>query len=165
MTRIDLLDVLCEVTRQATADLLMPVRMQKGDTGQKKTRTADIHRMSLPDSSAAQKKAPYIIHQVITSKDIQPAGKYVSSEAVVRSIFCVYNDNGEEGSLMLLNLMERIRIYLLERVVIGDRYELDLEVGLETFIYPEDTAPYYAGEMASTWKLPAIKREVKDIWQ
>lgn len=164
MTRVDLLEVLSVFTRETTADIIMPARVQKGDAEQT-FRAADIHKMRLPDSSAAQKKAPYIIHQIITGRDTQTSGKPVSSFATVRSIFCVYNDNEEEGGLMLLGLMERLRIALLERIVIGDRYQLDLEVGLECLIYPDDTAPYYAGEMSSTWKLPAIKREVKNVWQ
>jgi len=60
--------------------------------------------------------------------------------------------------------MERVRINLLKEVVIGKQYELDLDAGLETLIYPEDTAPYYAGEMISVWKIPAVRREVSE-WQ
>ena len=40
-------------------------------------------------------------------------------------------------------------------------YLRDLETGLETVIYPDDTAPYYLGEMASRWKLPGMIREGK----
>lgn len=61
---------------------------------------------------------------------------------------------------MLLNLMERLRIYLLKKVVIGKKYQLDLESGLETLIYPGDSAPYYVGEMISTWEMPPVEREV-----
>jgi len=167
VTRLDLLNVLCDVTRAETADIIMPTRVQKKDEIQR-YRAAAVHRMRLPDGKAAEKKAPYIIHQIITSKDSQQPGQYVSSVAVIRSIFCVYNDDKEgeeEGSLMLLNLMERLRISLLKQVVIGERYELDLEAGMEALIYPDETAPYYIGEMSTTWKLPAIKREVKEVWQ
>lgn len=80
---------------------------------------------------------------------------------MVRSIFAVYNDDEQEGGLMLLNLMERLRIRLLREVVIGRRFQLDLEAGLETFIYPDDTAPYYAGEMTTTWRVPGVEREVR----
>ena len=62
---------------------------------------------------------------------------------------------------MLLNLMERLRIYLLKQVVIGGQFQLDLKAGLESLVYPDDTAPYYAGEMLSTWILPAVEREVR----
>lgn len=163
MNRIILLEQLRVFTKNATGDIIMPVRMQKGDTDQE-SRAADVHLMRLPDSGAAQKKAPYIIHQSITGKDIQPEGENVTSSAVVRSIFCVYNDNEEDGALMLLNLMERLRIHLLKQVVIGDQFQLDLKAGLESVTYPDDTAPYYAGEMISTWILPAIQREVRTPW-
>lgn len=159
MTRIDLLSSLRDVTKKATADIMMPVKMQKGDTEQA-YRAADVFLMRVPDGTAATKKAPYILHQAITGKDIQPRGEHVSASAVVRSIFAVYNEDDQEGGLMLLNLMERVRIYLLKQVVIGKRYQLDLEAGLEMIIYPDDTAPYYAGEILSTWKLPAVEREV-----
>lgn len=163
MNRITLLEQLRDITKTATGDIILPVKEQKGDA-EKITRAADIHLMRLPDSRAAQKKAPYIIHQLITGKDIQPQGEDESASAVVRSIFCVYNDDEEEGSLMLVNLMERLRIHLLKQVVIGDQFQLDLVAGLESMVYPEDTAPYYAGEMVSTWILPAIRREVRTPW-
>ncbi|MCF8017837.1 MAG: hypothetical protein K9L62_00430 [Vallitaleaceae bacterium] len=163
MTRITLLEQFRTLTNEAVGDIIMPVRMQKGDTEQT-SRAADVYLMRLPDSSASQKKAPYIIHQLITGKDIQPQGEDESASAVIRSIFCVYNDNEEEGALMLVNLMERLRINLLRQVVIGDQFQLDLETGLEMMVYPDDTAPYYAGEMLSTWILPAVQREVRSQW-
>lgn len=159
MNRITLLKQLSDFSKTATGDIIMPVRLQEGDTEQT-FRAAGVHLMRLKNSKAAQKTAPYIIHQIITGKDVQPKGEPVSSTATVRSIFAVYNEDEQEGGLMLLNLMERLRISLLKAVVIGRQYELDLEAGIETIIYPDDTAPYYAGEMASTWKLPAVKREV-----
>ena len=61
---------------------------------------------------------------------------------------------------MLLNLMERIRVALLRQVVIGEQFTLDLEAGLEVLGYPDDTAPYFVGEMISTWILPPVEREV-----
>lgn len=164
MNRIDLLEQLKIVTAAEIKDIILPVRLQKGDDAQQ-YRAADVHLMRLPDSSAAQKKAPYIIHQLITGKDAQAQGEQSSASTVIRSIFCVFNDSSEEeGALMLLNLMERLRIRLLRQVVIGGRYQLDLVSGVESLVYPDETAPYFAGEMISTWILPAIKREVT-TWQ
>lgn len=163
MNRITLLEQFKKHTQESVNDIIMPVRIQKGDTEQT-SRSAEVHLMRLPDSNAAQKKSPYIIHQLITGKDIQIQGEDESASAVIRSIFSVYNDNEEEGALMLVNLMERLRISLLRQVIIGDQFQLDLEAGLETMVYPDDTAPYYAGEMISTWILPAVKREVRTPW-
>ena len=143
MDRVMLLEELKAVTEDAVKDLIMPVKIQS-ENEEQQYRAAEVYLMRLPDGSAAKKKAPYIIHQ-----------------AMVRSIFAVYNDDEQEGGLMLLNLMERLRIRLLREVVIGRRFQLDLEAGLETFIYPDDTAPYYAGEMTTTWRVPGVEREVR----
>lgn len=159
MTRVILLEQLRSFTQSVTADLIMPTQMQEGDS-EKNYRPADVFLMRLPDSRAAKKKAPYILHQLITGADRQQEGNLDESSAVVRSIFCVYCDDEQDGGLMLLNLMERLRIGLLRQVVIGKQFTLDKEAGLECLVYPDDTAPFFAGEMISTWHLPRIEREV-----
>lgn len=159
MTKTVLLEQLGQLTREVIKDAAMPVRTQEGDKKQR-YRAADVYLMRLPDSSAAKKKAPYVIHQLITAKDWQAPSEHENASAVVRSVFCTYSPDEQEGALLLLDLMERLRIRLLQQVIVGKQFELDLEAGLEALIYTDDTAPYYAGEMVSTWKLPAIKREV-----
>ena len=159
MTRIILLESLRDFTKEATAGLMMPTKVtSEGEIQQ--FRPADVYLMRLPDGSSAKKKAPYVLHQLVTGTDRQPQGQAVSARANVRSIFCVYNDDEQEGGLMLLNLMERLRAALLRKVVIGEQFTLDLEAGLEVLVYPDDIAPFFIGEMASTWKLPAVEREV-----
>jgi hypothetical protein len=76
----------------------------------------------------------------------------------------VYADKEDEGGLALLDLMERLRIHLLKRVTIGRRFMLDISEGLEMLIYPDDTAPFFAGEMSSVWKGPRIEREARNQW-
>lgn len=159
-SRVDLLERLKEVTQDAIKDLILPVRIQREGEDQS-YRSADVYLMRLPDSKSATKKAPYIIHQLITGRDMQEEGQRVTSTVQVRSIFCVYSDDEQEGGLMLLGLMERLRIKLLKQVVIGERYQLDLTQAAEALIYPDDTAPYFAGEMVTTWKIPSIEREVR----
>lgn len=161
MTKVFLLDALKAFTEEQVADILMPVRAQKEDGGEKPPdRAAEVYKMRLTKSSAAQKAAPYIIHQIITGNDIKTQGTRQQGRTVVRSIFCVYNEDEQEGSIMLLNLMERLRIALLKQVVIGKQFQLDIETGLETLIYPDDTGSYCAGEMMTTWHLPSVEREV-----
>lgn len=161
MTLVNLLEQLKAVTDDAVKDLLLPVRAQKGDTVTA-DRPATVYKMRLPDSTSATKKAPYIIHQIVTSKDTQPSEQLEAGSAVVRSIFCVYCNDEQEGALHLLNLMERLRIRLLQDVVIGGQFELDLEAGIEVLIYPENTAPYFAGEMSTTWKMPSVERKWRE---
>lgn len=160
MTKLDMLDALCDLTRELVAEIVLPVKPQKGSPNPE-PRAAEVHKMRLPNSSAAKDKAPYIIHQVITGRDVQPRGQDEASIVVVRSIFSAFNEESEEeGALMLLNLMERVRIGLLKKVFLVSRYQLDMDAGIEFLVYPDDTAPFFAGEMVSTWKVPAIQKEV-----
>lgn len=160
MNRAIFLEELKRFTLDATRDLLLPVRVQSAEETPSE-RPAEVHLMRLPDSEAAKKKAPYIIHQIITGKDVQKPGEQAAYTTEIRSIFCVYCPDEEEGGMLLLNLMERLRIALLRQAVLDQRYQLDLEAGLEIILYPDDSAPYYAGEMASRWRLPGIEREVR----
>ena len=158
---VEFLETLKEFTLNSTADLIMPVRQQKGDAEKPQPRAANVYLMRLPDPKIADKKAPYILHQLIIAKDQQPHGQRPRRYATVRSIFTVYSEDGQEGGLLLLNLVERLRIDLLKKVVIGNRFKLNLDAELEFMIYPEDIAPYYAGEMVTNWEIPTIEREVK----
>jgi len=56
--------------------------------------------------------------------------------------------------------MERLRIELLKTVVLDGRYMLDTEDGVDSVVYTDNIWPYYAGEMITSWKIPAIYREV-----
>lgn len=167
MTRIILLEQLRDFTQEAVGGILLPVRQQREDDGPPPPRPPKVFLMRLPELGDATKKAPYLLHQMITGKDRQPPGTQPDALAVVRTVFCVYCEDEQEGGLMLLNLMERLRIALLEQTVIGKQFRLDLESGLETLIYPDSgerpTAPYYLGEMVSTWKLPTIERK-RTLW-
>ena len=152
MTRILLLEQLKAFTLEATKNIILPVQMQEEET-------------RLPDGKVYMRDAPYILHQVVTCKDVhQPGRPWPDSSAVVRSVFCVYHPDEQEGGLALLNLMERMRIALMQQVVIGKQFTLDLQEGLESLIYPENSAPFYAGEMISQWKLKSVERKLTQ-WQ
>lgn len=160
-----LLQALVEYTNDAEKELYLPVRIQKlGET--ESFRTPDVYKMRLPNSKSATKKAPYILHQLVTTRNRQERGEDLESTALIRSIFCCYCDDEQEGGLHLINMMEHFRIPLLKNPLIGDggQFELDLQDGLESMVYPDDTAPYYAGEIVSTWRIPPVKREVPQIW-
>lgn len=154
-----LLKELKAFTERSVQDLILPVRLQEGDQEQT-FRAAEVYQMRLPNSHSAKKKAPYILHQLTLGTDEQLPGERDESVVRVRTIFCVYNEDEQEGALMLLNLMERLRISLLRQVVIGHQFTLKKNEKIERQIYYEDTAPYYAGEMQTVWEMPSIQREV-----
>ena len=160
MTHNKLLDDLHAFTVDAVKDLILPVALQEQDTEQN-YRAADVYKMRLPDSSSAKKKAPYIIHQVVTSQTVQKPGEAIPTmRTVIRSVFAVYSRDEQEGALHLLNLMDRLQIAIERQVVIGQQFKLDLDAGVETMIYPDNLAPYFVGEMSTTWISRAVRREV-----
>ncbi len=159
MTRNTLLKALCEFCQARTSDLQLPTSIQKGDTEQE-VRAPEVYRMRLPDSSAAKKVAPYILLQFVSGVDKQPHGNAAESTALVRFIFCVYSADEQEGAEMLLNVMDAVRIGLLKQGIIGKQFKLDYDAGLESLVYADDTAPYYAGEMVATFLAPPVEREV-----
>lgn len=159
MTRSKLLNDLKLFIEDAVKSFDLPTSLQKGDTDVE-TRAPEVHKMRLPNSRDAKKVAPYVLIQFVNGTDKQQHGKQSDSIAVIRLIFCVYCANEEEGAMHLLNVMDTVRIRLLKKVVIGTQFKLDTDSGLDTVVYNDDTAPYYAGEMIGTFLLPTIEREV-----
>ena len=160
MDRTDFLNCLQEFTENAVKNSILPVSFQRDDKSEPEPRAPAVYKMRIPDAKSAKKKAPYILHQIVTGKDQQKPGQKTASFVTVRTIFCVYSSDEQEGGMLLLQLMERVRIALLKQRVIGNRYALDMESALECLCYPDDTAPYYAGEMVTVWRLPAVEMEV-----
>ena len=159
MTRSKLLDDLKKFIADAVKDFQLPTSLQKGDTTIE-VRAPEVHKMRLPNARDYKKVAPYILIQFTTGTDKQTHGKQSDSNAMIRLIFCVYCDNEEEGAMHLLNVMDAVRIRLLKRVVVGEQFKLDTDAGLDSVVYTDNTAPYYAGEMIGTFLLPPIEREV-----
>ena len=159
MDPVQFLDAAKADTEIAYENLLLPYKPQKGqDDG---LRVPSVWRMRLSKSSASQYIAPYTIHQVITTDDKQEPGQRDESTVCLRSVFCVYNpEDEEEGSLMLLTMIQRLKNRWLKNRVIDGRFELDMKQGLQVLIYPEDTKDFYMAEMVSYWKLPPVRREI-----
>lgn len=170
-TKVGLLSALKDFTELATGNILLPVKRQSRDEREPPKRAAAVFLARLPDMKSFEKKAPFILHQAVTGLDEfgntnkgtgMQIRRELQSSCVIRSVFCVYCADEQEGGLLLLNLMETTRKALLEFPLLNNLFELDLNEGLSQMIYPETgergTAPYYLGEMVTTWKLPAVKR-------
>lgn len=157
--RLSMLEALKDFCESKVSLIKLPTSVQKGDT-EITERAPEVHIMRLPSSSSAKKYAPYILIQFVNGMDKQMHGRSSDSTSLVRLIFCVYNENEEDGAKMLLNLVETIRVALMKTVVIENRYKLDTDAGLESLMYLDDTAPYFAGELVGTFIEAPIEREV-----
>lgn len=170
-TKVGLLYALKDFTQDTVKGLLMPVRRQKTDVREPQRRAAEVFLARLPDMTSFERKAPFILHQAVTGEDAlenrnKGSGQEIrlglQSSAVIRSVFCVYHPDEQEGGLALLNIMEEMRIALLMNQTLNEVFELDLKEGISQMVYPETgergTAPFYLGEMVTAWKLPTVTR-------
>ena len=156
MTPLELLDALKAYIENETRDLLLPVRVDR-KSGKNNERSAEVHTMALPNKNAETERIPYVLLQFLTSKDEQEPGEYPESSCKIRIVAATYSEDKAEGSLCLLNLLTRIRLAFLRDGSIQNRYLLKMP--LEMIIYPDNTAPYYLGEIMSEWTLPTINTE------
>ena len=174
MTPIILLDRLKEFIQENTKDMILFVRhvklktltepdesgkAQPEDGGEEIThRAAEVHLMRLPNKEAETQRIPYIVLQCLTGKDEHKPGEEEESISNIRIIVATYSENDSEGAMDVLNVITRIRVALMKVGVIGEQFLL--RKPLEYYIYPDDTQPYFFGEIMTVWELPAVKREV-----
>lgn len=162
MTKFKLLKDLQQWLEEKTAGFRYEVDLQRDD-GDRETRAPEVHRMRLPRSDHYKKYAPYIILKLTTWHTRQAEGQRTEQVATVRMIFCVPNENEEQGELDLLNLMEFVERELLRDTYNGRSFSLDLETGPEGLIYSDDTRPFYAGEMAVPFIVKETERDVRRL--
>ncbi len=160
MTRVALVEALKELCEEAVKEMKLPQAVQKGDTEQRFS-VPTVYRMRIPNSRAADKIAPYVIVQLIDSKQQlvngEPKPKFT---ATVRFICCVQCNDESVGAIMLLNLMDRLQIHIMKKLQIGKCFLLDVNEPFESVVYTDDTAPYFGGELIGTFQLPPIQQEV-----
>lgn len=162
MTSVMLLEALKLRTEDVTSGLLLPVKPTKEEP-EPDNRKPAVYKARLPDEKASNKYAPYVLHTIVNTSYRWQDGQLIGL-ANVRTLFCVYSPDEQEGGLMLLNLMERIRISLMANPVLERQFRLDYEGGIEQLVYPDDTAPFYLGEMMTVWKMPPVGREERSVW-
>lgn len=168
MTRNEFLDELKDYMEDVFKDSLLPTKLQK-TTDTATYRAPVIYSMRLPDSKQAYKKVPYIINRIVTSQSVGRPGEDRERTCDVDTVFAVYCEDETEGARMLIQLFDKIEFDLINAGGIGGTnggitYELIREQPIEFMIYPEDTAPYFMGEMMTHWRLPPIEQEMPKLW-
>lgn len=161
MNRIMLLEALKQRQSEDLKDLLMPTAPKKDKPSE--LRTVEIFKGKLPDRKSETEKAPYIVNAVLNSNFYRNPGEEPTGLCTIRSTICVYNEHQEEGILMVLNILERLRISWLKNPIVDGVFELlfDEEHQIQDLVYPDDTAPFFMADLVTVWKLPPVEREVR----
>ena len=131
MTRLNLLDALTSFTNEVMRETLLPVRRQRGDEEEPAERPPLVYRQRLPDVKSATSKAPYILHQIVTGEDEQKPGEPTDSSVEIRSLFCVYGEDDQEGALRLLTTVEHFRQELLMHT--GQRNQFRIRISKDAY--------------------------------
>ena len=161
MNRVMLLEALKVRQTEDLKDLLMPTVPKKDKPSV--LRTVEIFKGKLPDRKSETEKAPYIVNGVLNSNFFRNPGEEPTGLVTIRSTMCIYNENNEEGSLMILNLLERLRISYLRNPIVDGVFELvcDEEHPIQDLVYPDETMPFFMADQVTVWKLPPVEREVR----
>lgn len=161
MTPVILMNELKRYIETHTKDMLLPVRTRATDEKEKE-RAPKVYLMNLPKKEEEIQQIPYILIKYLTGKNEQEQGSYTESEAKVRIIIATYNEDAEEGAMALLNVISRLRYHFLRDRQVGNQFRLILP--MEDIVYPDNTNPYYLGEIMTTWTLPQVEMEREGIY-
>ncbi len=161
MNRVMLLEALKVRQAEDLKDLLMPTVPKKDKPSE--LRTVEIFKGKLPDRKSETEKAPYIVNAILNSNFFRNPGEEPTSLVTVRSTLCVYNQNNEEGVLMILNLLERLRISYTKDPILDNTFQMlfDEEHPIQDLVYPDETMPFFMADQVTVWSLPPVEREVR----
>ena len=163
MTPVILMERLADFVQDVTKDIKLQVRVRNQNPEEEKELAANVYKMGLPKKDDQTQKIPYILLQFLTGKDDKQAGEPEESDCKIRIVVATYSEDGGVGPYDVLNIILRIRSELEKVGIIGKQFAL--QKPLEYIVYPDNTPPYYLGEMITNWSIPTIKREVEEIWQ
>lgn len=161
MNRIMLLEALKVRQQEDLKDLLMPTVPKKDRPSE--LRTVEIFKGKLPDRKSETEKAPYIVNAVLNSNFYRNPGEEPTGLCTIRSTVCIYNPNNEEGILMVLNVLERLRISYTRNPIVDGVFECLFDEGhaIQDLVYPDETMPFFMADQVTVWKLPPVEREVR----
>ena len=151
MTPIILLERLAEFVEENISDIKLQVRVTNTKPGEEKERAAEVHKMRLKKKEDKTQRIPYVLLQLLKLEDDKQPSQPAGATAQVRLVVATF-------SYDVLNVLLRIRERLLATGVIGQQFEV--QKPLEAVVYPDNTEPYYFGEMIANFSIPTIEREV-----
>lgn len=155
MTAVELLEALKRYCGECLKDMLLPLKTKMSETAE--PQPINIFKMRIPfkDGKAEKDRLPFILLQLLNGGDADLFdGKCVCT---VRMVIAAYSNDAEEGSLYVLNVIERLKNGLLKQLELDSQYTL---TGIPEYsVYPDTELNIFAGEMLTEWELPAVRQE------
>lgn len=151
MTLENLLDDLKAFLQEDLKEIRLPVNPKSNeDTA---PRAFTVYKMGLPEPEDWEGRIPYIILQMLNGTDSEK-----ENTVKVRILITLFNRDREEGRMTLLHVVQKLRLDLQRKGVIGRRFVL--QQPFEYLFYTDDTGPYHLAEIMTVFSVPPIERDV-----
>lgn len=148
MTPYVLQEALVEEVKLALKDFTL--KNEKGEETK-----VNVYQQFLPKDEEENEQFPYVSLKFTNQED-------TSEESLCRIEFLIANCNGDlnfQGFKDTMNIMQKIRIHLEEKVIIANKFELKFPV--KSAVSEEIAFPYFFGGIETHWILPKIiRREI-----
>lgn len=156
---------LMETVRNFIEDDLKEIRLkvkQAEWNDQPLERAVKVFAYMTPNPSDNTEAVPYILLQFVKGADDEDKETSIQeSTATIRGYIALYDWEAKEGQMAILNVIEKLRLDLLSRGVIGGKYEL-----LKPFeyrFYDDMTMPYHEAEFIMNWRIQPVKRIIPEL--
>lgn len=163
MTPIMLIDELTKFIEEKTKDMILPAKTERG-SDKPKERRPEVYKMRPPETDDETNKIPYVVVQYLKSTLAEDNNAMLgyTEKCQIRIIAATYSQNQSEGNIAVLNLLTRIKQEVTKCGMISKQFILKMPV--ETIIYPDNTEPYYFGEIMTNWEIPVTESEGMNEW-
>lgn len=159
----DLLETLKDFIQDDLKELQFKVKQEEWASSVPLERAIRVYTHMTPTPSDNTEYVPYILLQFVKGSDDEDGEtKRPESTVTVRGYIALYDRDAQEGQLALLNILEKLRLDLLSRGVIGGKYEL-----LKPFeyrFYDDIVLPYHEAEFSMNWRIQPVKRIIPELW-
>ena len=153
-----LLQAVKEFFEKSLKGLNLPVNQDgRDDVNEREVR---VYKQVMPDPEEDNQKVPYILLTILNGSDGES-----ESVVTVRVVITIFDDDPEDGKALLLHIVEKLRLELLKKRVVGERYRLVVsdKHPFEYLFYPDDSGLYHLAELSMTWTIPQVDEEIMGL--
>lgn len=126
-------------------------------------RPVQVYTYMTPVPTDNTELVPYILLRPVKGSDTSDEDSGLPESTVtIMGYIAVYDRNPQEGQMAVLNIIEKLRLDLLSRRVIGGEYEL--QEPFEYKFYDDIILPYHEAEFTTIWRMQPVKRIIPELW-
>lgn len=155
MTTIDLLRAAKIFTERSVGK----ITMSKKTGGEEVDAKIEVYTGYIPEKEDELKAAPYILIQAVKGTNDEEKQENTVN---LRFVIVLRFEDSEEGYLGVLEVLERLQTEMRKSGLFQNQYGIGK---IEWLLYPQDTKPYYIGEMTVECQKQNVKRVEPGVYE